>query len=119
MRKLLLTLLSTLIVSASFAQDVEPKTISLTDAERARGAEDQELPVSDIQDSGCTRVSDDNGEEDQTPTIVLEKEGNILSVQLLNYISNCGTEDFEVNPSIHEGDAGEASTLTVDVIPHQ
>ena len=82
------------------------------------GAQDQELPVSDIQDSGCTRVSDDNGEEDQTPTIVLEKEGNILSVQLLNYTSRCGTDDFEVNPSIHEGDAGDTSTLLVEVIPH-
>ena len=48
------------------------------------GAQDQDLPVSDTQNSGCTRESDANGEEDQIPTIVLEKEGNILSVQLFN-----------------------------------
>ena len=82
------------------------------------GAQDQELPVSDIQDSGCTRESDTSNGEDQVRTIVLEKEGNILSVQLLNYTSRCGTDDFEVNPSIHEGDAGDTSTLLVEVIPH-
>ena len=82
------------------------------------GAQDLELPVSDIQDSGCTRESDTSNGEDQVRTIVLEKEGNILSVQLLNYTSRCGTDDFEVNPSIHEGDAGDTSTLLVEVIPH-
>ena len=84
----------------------------------AVGAQDQELPVSDTQNSGCLKAQGANSEEDQIPTIVLEKEGNILSVQLLNYTSNCATEDFEVNPSFHEGDAGETSTLSVDVIPH-
>ena len=82
------------------------------------GAQDQDLPVSDTQNSGCTGESDANGEEDQIPTIVLEKEGSILSVQLLNYSSNCGTDDFEVNSGIHIGDAGETSTLSVDVVPH-
>ena len=43
MRKLLLIVISTLVVSASFAQDGEPGTISLTDAERALVAQNSDF----------------------------------------------------------------------------
>ena len=50
----------------------------------------------DVQKSGC--LSETRGEEPQrVPTIILTKEGNTLSVQLLNYESNCATQDFNVS----------------------
>ena len=55
-------------------------------------AQDQELTVSDTQNSGCLlRAPKYDGEERPIQTIILEKEGNILSVQLLNFKSNCAT----------------------------
>ena len=71
--------------------------------------------VSDVQNSGClneTRGEDSQGE----PTIVLTKEGSVLSVQLLNYESNCGTTDFRVTPEISTNE-GETCFLTVNVNP--
>ena len=71
--------------------------------------------VSDVQNSGClneTRGEDSQGE----PTIVLTKEGSVLSVQLLNYESNCGTTDFNVTPEISTNE-GETCFLTVNVNP--
>ena len=48
-------------------------------------AQGQELPVSDKENSGCTSHSLSKGISDMPiPTIILEKEGNILSVQVLN-----------------------------------
>lgn len=63
----------------------------------------QELKVSDIKNSGC--LNDTRGEETETvPTIILTKEGSELSVQLLNYESNCGTTGFNVTSNVSEGD---------------
>ena len=86
-------------------------TISIIEA---RG---QELPVSDTQFSGCTsRTQSNEADGNSTPTIILEKEGDILSVQLLNYDSNCGTDDFEVNSNISEIGDGSPS-LSINVTP--
>ncbi|MBR5038503.1 MAG: leucine-rich repeat domain-containing protein, partial [Prevotella sp.] len=72
--------------------------------------------VSDVQNSGCLYKT--RGDESQSvPTIVLTKEGNILSVQLLNYDSNCGTADFNVSSDISSGNDGETCTLSVSVVP--
>ncbi len=58
--------------------------------------------VSDVQSSGCLDAT--QGEEpERQPTIVLTKEGNVLSVQLLNYESNCCTEDFYAIANINDG----------------
>ena len=58
--------------------------------------------VSDVQSSGC--LDETQGEEpERQPTIVLTKEGNVLSVQLLNYESNCCTEDFYAIANINDG----------------
>ena len=71
--------------------------------------------ISDVQNSGC--LNETRGEETQrVPTIVLTKEGNILSVQLLNYESNCCTEDFNVAASfgrIYNCDICSVSISTV------
>ena len=58
--------------------------------------------VSDVQSSGC--LYETRGEEpERQPMIVLTKEGNVLSVQLLNYESNCCTEDFYAIANINDG----------------
>lgn len=51
------------------------------------------------------------------PTIILEKEGNILSVQVLNVESNCATSDFNVKSSVSEGSDGLPCTLSIKVAP--
>ena len=82
-------------------------------------AQGQELPISDAQHSGCMRVSDYEEEEEvkPIPTIILEKEGNILSVQVQNFISNCATQDFEVNSSITPDNEDLPCTLSIHVVP--
>ncbi len=70
------------------------------------------LAVEDIEDSGC--LSHTRGGAEPVPTIVLQKEGSVLSVQLLNYTSQCLTENFVVKNSMSEGSNGVPS-LTVDV----
>ena len=68
----------------------------------------------DVQNSGC--LSETRGEEPQrVPTIILTKEGNTLSVQLLNYESNCATQDFNVSSSIN-GEGGIYG-VSVDINP--
>ncbi len=72
--------------------------------------------VSDVQNSGCLRET--RGEEPQrAPTIVLEKEGSILSVEVQNYISNCATSDFEIKSSISDGIDGSPCSLSINVDP--
>ena len=81
-------------------------------------AQDQELTVSDTQNSGClSRAPKYDGEERPIQTIILEKEGNILSVQLLNFTSNCATSEFEVSSKIDEGSDDEPCTLFIDAVP--
>ena len=71
--------------------------------------------VSDVQNSGC--LNNTRGEEPQrVPTIVLEKEGSVLSVQLLNYESNCCTEDFNVTSNICGGSNGEPCSVSISVV---
>ena len=78
----------------------------------------EDLPVSDTKSSGCTSHSRGYGGESRpTPTIILEKEGNILSVQVLNFVSNCATSDFEVKSSIYEGSNDSPCSLQVKVTP--
>ena len=70
--------------------------------------------VADVQNSGC--VDEARGEGSQrTPTIVLEKEGSVLSVQLLNYKENCCAQDFNVTSSVSGGSDGEPCSLFINV----
>ena len=66
--------------------------------------------VSDVKNSGC--LNESRGAESQrVPTIVLTKEGSVLSVQLLNYEENCCVEEFEVTSSISEMTSSTAEQL--------
>ena len=73
--------------------------------------------VSDVQNSGCLNKT--RGEDSQrVPTIILTKEGSTLSVQLLNYESNCGTTDFNVTHIINNESGYWFMVVLVDpVIP--
>ena len=74
------------------------------------------LTVGDIQNSGC--LSQTRGEDaEPVPTIVLTKEGSVLSVQLLNYTENCGTTDFNVTSSLSGDNNSGPCSLTVNVEP--
>ena len=79
-------------------------------------ANTQDMPVSGIQNSGClsgTRATDDA----IVSTITLQKEGNILTVNLHNFISNCATEDFEITPKVSDGVGDDPCSISVDVKP--
>lgn len=75
------------------------------------------LAVEDIQNSGC--LSRARGEEyvEPIPTIVLTKEGSILSVQVLNYESNCETADFKVTSSVSGGSDDDPCSVNISVLP--
>lgn len=78
-------------------------------------AQEQELSASEPISSGC--LSHSRGAENSTsPTIKLTKEENILSVELLNYTSNCGTTGFEVENKIIDGN-NENPTVAINVTP--
>ena len=78
-------------------------------------AQEQELSASEPISSGC--LSHSRGAEIATsPTIKLTKEDNILSVELLNYTSNCGTTGFEVENKIIDGN-NENPTVAINVTP--
>ncbi len=84
----------------------------------------QELTLSDVQNSGCldSKHARANGhaninEDNRRPTIILTKEGTILTVQLYNYEANCGTTDFEVTPRISGGSNGAPYSVSIQVIP--
>jgi len=72
--------------------------------------------VSDVKNSGC--LSETRGEEPQRePTIVLTKEGSVLSVQLLNYEGNCCTDYFNATYSISGGSDGGLCSVSINVAP--
>lgn len=84
----------------------------------------QELTLSDVQNSGCldskharAKGRANINEYNRRPTIILTKEGTILTVQLYNYEANCGTTDFEVTPSISGGSNGAPYSVSIQVIP--
>ena len=74
------------------------------------------LTVGDIQNSGC--LSRTRGENEPLPTIILTKEGSFLSVQLLNYESNCATSDFNVTPTVSGGSDGVPYSVNINVVPY-
>ena len=90
----------------------------LTTALNVVEAQGEELPISDKQNSGCLSMA--RGYEDENepiPTIILKKEGSILSVEVQNYTSNCATYDFEIKSSISDGIDGSPCSLSVNVAP--
>ena len=77
----------------------------------------EELAVEDLQKSGCQAMTRGDEYAEPVPTIVLTKENSILSVQVLNYESNCATAGFNVKNSMSEGING-VPTLTISVTPY-
>ena len=75
-----------------------------------------DLTVGDMQNSGCLLRA--RGENEPLPTIVLTKEGSVLSVQLLNYESNCATSDFNVTSTVSGDSDGEPYSVNINVVPH-
>ena len=75
-----------------------------------------DLTVGDIQNSGC--LSRTRGKNEPLPTIILTKEGSFLSVQLLNYESNCATSDFNVTPTVSGGSDGVPYSVNINVVPY-
>ena len=72
--------------------------------------------VSNVQNSGCLNKT--RGEDSQgVPTIVLTKEGSTLSVQVLNFESNCCTDDFNITSSISGSSDGEPCSVSISVNP--
>ena len=72
--------------------------------------------VSNVQNSGCLNKT--RGEYSQgVPTIVLTKEGSTLSVQVLNFESNCCTDDFNITSSISGSSDGEPCSVSISVNP--
>jgi len=72
--------------------------------------------VSDVKNSGCLNKTLEEKKQPY-PTIVLTKEGSVLSVQLLNYETYDATTDFNVTSSI-SGDTPYSVTINVTpVIP--
>ena len=69
--------------------------------------------VSDVQVSGCQHFTLEENNQ-SLPTIVLTKEGSVLSVQLLNYESYTATTDFNMTSSIN---VGEPYSVTINVNP--
>lgn len=75
------------------------------------------LVTGDVQNSGC--LSNTRGEESKPlPKIILTKEGSVLSVQLLNYESNCATSDFNVTSKVNSGSDGAPFSVNINVVPY-
>ena len=72
--------------------------------------------VSDVQNSGCMRETRSAASQ-WVPTIVLTKEGSTLSVQLLNYVSNCCTDNFNVTSNISGSSDGGSYPVFINVVP--
>ena len=76
-----------------------------------------ELAVGDLQNSGCLSMARGEDYSEPVRTIVLTKEGSILSVQLLNYGSNCGTRDFNVTSDVSGDSKDSTPSVVISVVP--
>jgi len=84
----------------------------------ASADETQDVTVSDVQKSGCQRGSRLRANENETKrTIVLTKEGTVLTVQILGFVSNCATEGFDIIPNMSGGSDGEPVSVSLGVEP--
>ncbi|MBR6032119.1 MAG: leucine-rich repeat protein [Bacteroidaceae bacterium] len=76
----------------------------------------QGLAVSDVQNSGCLRSTRAQvNENEQRRTIILTKEGDILSVQLLGFRANCCISGFDVKSNMKDGSETMPCLLSVSV----
>ena len=73
--------------------------------------------VSDVQNSGCLDMTQEEKSQ-SLPTIVLTKEGNVLSVQLLNYETDHTVTEFNVTSNINNDDSCSVTINVAPVIPN-
>ena len=87
----------------------------------AVSVETQEMVVAETQNSGClanTRSGEDSDYDyGKPPTIVLTKEGDILTVEVLNLWENCCIPDIEATYNYYDGVNGEPGLLLASVAP--
>lgn len=77
----------------------------------------EETPeASDATDTGCQYNSRSAEPGSQTPAIVLTKEGDNISCELINHSANCGVSYFDINTEYIKG-KGHPDSLFVDVNP--
>ena len=76
----------------------------------------QESDVSDLLKSDCLTKAPEVVNE-SVPTIILTKEGKILSVQVQNFKCNCGTRDFDVKSDISGGNDNNPYSLSISIVP--
>ena len=76
----------------------------------------QGLTASDVQNSGCMRSTRARANENEKrQTIIMTKEGDILSVQLLGFVANCAIGGFDVAPSLSDS-APRSVSISVEPI---
>ena len=92
--------------------------LALAAAQSVANAQEHELTVSDVQDSGCLAYAR-GAEASNLPTIVLKKEGADVLVELQNYGNNCGTTGFNVSTSVEKGWSGASysDSIVINVTP--
>ncbi len=87
----------------------------------AVSVEAQEMVVAETQNSGCLANTRSGEESDydygKPPTIVLTKEGDILTVEVLNLWENCCIPDIEATYNYYDGVNGEPGLLLASVAP--
>ena len=81
-------------------------------------AQEHELLVSEIENSGCISYAR-GSEASNLPTIILKKDGTDLLVELQHYTSNCGTRSFDVSAHSENGWSGASysDSIVVSVSP--
>ena len=80
-------------------------------------AQEQELTDTEPISSGCLSLSRSvGGETPSLPTIILTKEGSILSVDILNYESTCSTTGFDMKSRM-SGNNDDTPSVFISVVP--
>ncbi len=79
-------------------------------------AQTRSLSVSNIQNSGCINKSRAANSKN-VQTIILNKEGDSIRVEIYNYVCNCGTRDFQIMADMIEGKEGSPNLLSVNIKP--
>ena len=72
--------------------------------------------TANVQHSGCLAETRADAEE-YKHAIILTKEGGVLTVQLLNYESNCATTDFKITHGMSWSSTGIPYSIYVTVKP--
>ena len=88
---------------------------STDDSDVSKEVQAEDTKTVDASNTGCMTRSDYSLKK-RIRTIILKKEGDIITCELQNYESNCGTSDFHVGVKSVAG-KGVADSLRVFVAP--